>query len=149
MKKTSNDQKSQEENNDGSLVNQTIRQDVGSGVKLEDSKSSMSTSEALAKNTIKNHVIAAMTIGLVPVPLFDWGLLIGNQVKMVHGLSKLYGVPFEENRVRSIIISLFAGSLPVFGTIGLSMGAKLIPGIGTLLGSGIVSTTGGATTYAV
>jgi len=105
--------------------------------------------QATANNTIKNHVMVAMTLGLVPLPVFDVALLIGNQVKMVHGLSELYETPFEENRVKSIVISLIGGSTPVLGVIGLSTGAKLIPGIGSLVGSGGVAITGGALTYAV
>lgn len=104
---------------------------------------------ASADNTIKNHVMVAMTLGLVPLPVFDVALLIGNQVKMVHGLSELYETPFEENRVKSIVISLISGSVPVLGVIGLSTGAKIIPGIGSLVGSGGVAITGGALTYAV
>ncbi len=104
---------------------------------------------ASADNTIKNHVIVAMTLGLVPLPLFDVALLIGNQVKMVHGLSEHYETPFEKNRAKSIVISLISGSVPVIGVIGLSSGAKIIPGIGSLVGSGSVAITGGALTYAV
>jgi uncharacterized protein (DUF697 family) len=125
-------------------------------IKGENADNNLSTDELLAlklklsaDNLIKNHVVAAMAIGFVPVPIFDVGLLVASQVKMVHGLCKLYQVPFSEGRVKSIILSLIGGSVPVFGTIGLSSGVKLVPGIGSLFGSGLVSTTGGATTYAV
>lgn len=106
------------------------------------------TRRTQADNQIKNHILAATTLGLVPVPLFDLALLIGNQVTMVRGLARLYGVPFDQVRTRAIILSLLAGSAPVLGVVGLSHGAKLMPGIGTLLGSGTVAVTGGALTYA-
>lgn len=102
-----------------------------------------------ADNQIKNHVFAATMLGLVPLPLFDLALLIGNQVAMVHGLSRLYGVPFDKLRTRAVITSLLAGSAPVLSVVGLSSGAKLVPGIGTLFGSGSVALGGGALTYAV
>jgi uncharacterized protein (DUF697 family) len=102
-----------------------------------------------AENLIKTHVLAATTLGLVPVPLFDLALLIGNQVALVHGLSQRYGVPFDKVRTRAIILSLLSGSAPVLGVIGLSSGAKIMPGIGTLVGSGTVAVSGGALTYAV
>jgi uncharacterized protein (DUF697 family) len=102
-----------------------------------------------ANNLVKNHVMVALTFGLVPVPLFDAALLIGNQVKMLHGLAKIYDVPFAEDRVKSTVIALLSGSLPVAGVIALSSGAKLIPGIGSLVGSGSLAITGGALTYAV
>lgn len=105
--------------------------------------------QASADGTVKTHVALAVTAGLVPLPAIDVALLVGNQVKMVHGLSKIYEIPFEENRVKSIVTSLITGSAPVLGVIGLSTGAKLIPGIGSLVGSGGVSVVGGALTYAV
>jgi uncharacterized protein (DUF697 family) len=104
---------------------------------------------AWVESTIKNHVIVAMSLGLVPIPMFDLALLIGNQVAMVNALSTLYEVPFKENVVKSIIISLVTGIAPVIGIMGLSVGIKLLPGIGSLFGSGSVAVTGGAVTYAV
>jgi uncharacterized protein (DUF697 family) len=98
---------------------------------------------------IKNHIIVAMSFALVPVPLFDLALLAGNQVAMVNSLSELYGVPFEQNRARSIVIALVSSALPVLGVAALSSGIKLIPGIGSLFGSGTIAITGGALTYAV
>ncbi len=107
------------------------------------------TRRAEADNTVKNHVMIALSLGLVPLPLFDLALLTGNQIKMVHSLSALYEQPFAKDRVKAIVISLVSGSAPVLGVIGLSAGAKIIPGIGSLVGSGGVAVTGGALTYAV
>ncbi len=102
-----------------------------------------------ADNIVKNHVMVALSFGLVPVPLFDLALLTGNQVSMASALSELYGLPFEKQKVHSIVIALVSSALPVLGVIGLSSGAKLIPGIGSLFGSGVVAVTGGAVTYGV
>lgn len=102
-----------------------------------------------ADNIVKNHVMVAMSFGLVPVPLFDLALLTGNQVAMASTLSGLYGVPFEKQKVQSIVIALVSSALPVLGVMGLSSGAKLIPGIGSLFGSGAVAITGGAVTYGI
>jgi len=107
------------------------------------------TRRVQADSIIKNHVIVAMSFGLVPVPLFDLALLAGNQVAMIKSLSDRYGVPFEQRKVQSIVISLVGGALPVLGVVGLSSGAKLVPGIGSLFGSGLVAVTGGAVTYGV
>jgi uncharacterized protein (DUF697 family) len=107
------------------------------------------TTRAQADNLIKNHVIVAMSFALVPMPLFDLALLAGNQVAMVNALSELYGVPFEQNKARSIVIALVSSALPVLGVAALSSGIKLIPGIGSLFGSGTIAITGGALTYAV
>lgn len=120
-----------------------------SAVEREIDATEAATRRRQADNQIKNHVLAATTLGLVPLPLFDLALLIGNQLAMVHGLSRLYGVPFDKLRTRAIVTSLLAGSTPVLSVMGLSSGAKLMPGIGSLLGSGTVAVSGGALTYAV
>jgi uncharacterized protein (DUF697 family) len=101
-----------------------------------------------SEQTIKNHVMVALSLGLVPVPVFDFALLVGNQIKMVHGLGKIYEQSFPENRAKAIVISLVGGSLPVLGVLGLSA-LKVMPGIGSLGGSGSVAITGGILTYAV
>ena len=107
------------------------------------------STRAQADSIIKNHMIVAMSFALVPMPLFDLALLAGNQVSMVNGLSELYGVPFEQNKARSIVIALVSSALPVLGIAALSSGVKLIPGIGSLFGSGTIAIAGGALTYAV
>jgi uncharacterized protein (DUF697 family) len=48
-----------------------------------------------------------------------------------------------------MIVSLASGTLPVVGVLGLNSGLKLMPGIGSLIGSGSVSITGSLLTYAV
>lgn len=103
---------------------------------------------AQADVVIKNHMLIAMAGGLIPLPAVDLAVLVANQVKMVHNLADVYGIPFQENRVKSAVISLVGGSVPVLGVIALS-GAKIMPGIGSLVGSGGVALSGGATTYAV
>lgn len=119
------------------------------GVEQEIDATEAATLRRQADVRIKNHVLVATTLGLVPLPLFDLALLVGNQVAMVHGLSGLYGVPFDKHRTRAIVTSLLAGSAPVLTVVALSSGAKLMPGIGSLLGSGSVAVGGGALTYAV
>lgn len=104
--------------------------------------------DSKAENIVKSHAMVAMAGGLVPFPLVDVAVLVSNQVKMIHSLSKLYDVPFKEVRVRSTVIALLGGAAPVAGVMGMSA-LKIIPGIGTLIGSGGVSVTGGALTYAV
>lgn len=104
---------------------------------------------ANAGNVVKNHVLVAQTFGLVPVMLFDITLLIGNQIAMIHNLSNLYNVPFSEHRAKPIVLSILAGSAPVLGVVGLSSGAKIIPGVGTLIGNGSIAVLGGALTFAL
>ncbi|MEB4591309.1 DUF697 domain-containing protein [Candidatus Thiothrix sp. Deng01] len=102
-----------------------------------------------ANNIVKNHIIASMALGLVPVPLFDIAALVTAQINMLRSLSEHYDLPFDDTDSRSLVTSLIGGSLPVLGVVGLSSFAKLIPGVGTLLGSASLSVSAGAVTYAV
>lgn len=102
-----------------------------------------------ANSTVKNHIIASMTLGLVPVPLFDLAALTATQMNMMNSLARYYGIDAEDNDTKSLLMSLAGGSLPVLSVLGLSSFAKLIPGIGTLAGSASVSVIAGAMTYAV
>ncbi len=105
--------------------------------------------EITADSVVKNHIIASLASGLIPVPLLDISALTAIQMNMMRSLSALYDVPFEDSNSKSLIISLLGGSLPVLGVVGLSSIAKLMPGIGSLVGSASLSITAGAVTYAV
>ena len=104
---------------------------------------------AKANNIVKNHIIASITLGLIPAPLVDLSALTMTQTNMLRSLSEHYQLPFNDMDSKSLITSLVGGSLPVIGVLGLSSFAKLIPGIGTLVGSASLSITAGAVTYAV
>ncbi len=98
---------------------------------------------------IRSHVIASMGLGLIPVPVFDLVAIIGVQLKLVHSLSRLYGVKYTENTAKTLILSLIAGVIPV--TLGASLASfvKMIPGLGSFSGAAGVSILSGALTYAV
>jgi uncharacterized protein (DUF697 family) len=58
---------------------------------------------------IYRHV-AWVTLGTgFPVPLLDVAVVLGFQLRMVKQLCEHYGVPFREQRVRSIVIGLLSG----------------------------------------
>lgn len=102
-----------------------------------------------SNNIVKNYVMVSMTAGMVPIPVFDLVALVATQVKMVHGLAKHYDVPFKKELARSLITSLLSGALGTGAVMGLASIAKMLPGIGTIMGSVSVPLVGGALTYAV
>jgi uncharacterized protein (DUF697 family) len=101
-----------------------------------------------ANNIVKNHVIAATSMGLIPIALFDIAALSTNQHTMLRNLCRHFEVEFDSHRAKLLITSLMGGSLPVLAVMGLSSVSKFIPGIGTLGGSAGVALSGGAVTYA-
>lgn len=105
--------------------------------------------QSTANNIVKNHIIASLALGLVPIPLFDLAALTATQMSMLRGLSELYEIPFDDGNHKSLLASLIGGSLPVLGVVGLSSVAKFIPGVGSLFGSASLSISAGAMTYAV
>lgn len=101
-----------------------------------------------ANSVIKTHIIASLTLGLVPVPLFDVAALTATQMNMLRSLSELYDIPFDDADIKPMLMALVGGSLPVISLMGLSSAIKMIPGIGTLIGSASLAVTAGALTYA-
>jgi uncharacterized protein (DUF697 family) len=82
--------------------------------------------------------------GAIPVPLVNATAIAALLVRMVRSLSKLYGVPFERNRTRSVVIALMGGALPTgFSAIATSTLTYFVPGL-NVLGLAISSVTSGA-----
>lgn len=96
---------------------------------------------------IRKYTYYTTAAGLVPIPIADLVLISGLQVKMIHDMSKEYGIPFKKSTVKSIIGALLGYIVPQSMTrTVLGSALKTIPGIGTILG--VVSMpifTGGAT----
>jgi len=102
-----------------------------------------------SNDVIKNHVIAAMAVGLVPLPAVDLAGTLAVQVRMVNQLCEIYDVKLRENAIKATILSLAGGIVPVTLAGGLVSGLKIIPGLGTLAGAAGSSLLGGAMTYAI
>ena len=82
--------------------------------------------------------------GAIPVPLANAAAITAILVRMVKSLSELYGVPFERNRTRSVVIALMGGALPTgIATIATSTITLFVPGV-NLLGLAVSSVTSGA-----
>jgi len=102
----------------------------------------------LANDSVKNHVIAATSVSLMPVPLFDLAAIMGIQIDLMHSLCKVYDVPFKEKIVRSLLSSLVTGAGAVVAMSALSSLAKAVPGLGSVAGAAGLSATSAAVTYA-
>lgn len=105
--------------------------------------------EMTANSIVKNHIIASIGLGLVPVPLMDVSALTAVQISLLRSLSSHYGVRVGERDLKPVLYSLVAGAMPVMTIAGLSSVAKLLPGIGTLAGSASLGILAGAITYAI
>jgi uncharacterized protein (DUF697 family) len=88
----------------------------------------------------------AATAGAVPVPVLDLVLLSGIQSHMVYDLARLYGQPLTGQRFLEIASTLGTGMLLRQAARSL---VKLIPGVGTVVGSVAVGALAGASTFAL
>jgi uncharacterized protein (DUF697 family) len=88
--------------------------------------------------------------GLIPIPIADMAAVGGVQLVMLRRLSEIYGVPFSENRGKSIIASLAGAVLPAStattSAMTVSSLVKVLPGLGWAVGAlGMPVLSAGAT----
>jgi uncharacterized protein (DUF697 family) len=102
-----------------------------------------------ASAIIKNHMMAAMGFGVIPIPIVDLIGLTGTQLNMLRKLSALYGHDFSEELAKKSIASLLGAGLTLPVAMGLSSLVKIIPVIGQTAGIISLATTGTASTYAI
>ena len=117
-------------------------------VEIKLASTSQQNNHVVAQSTVKMHMIAGMTLGLLPAPLFDIAALSGTQHNLLRSLSFHYGVDFDEKLGKTLVTSLVSGSLPVLAVVGLSSFVKIIPGIGTVGGGIGMTVISGAVIYA-
>lgn len=98
-----------------------------------------------AEKLIREHMVAAMSAGLIPVPFADWATSTVVQLNLVRKLAELYETPFFSGIAKGLIASL-VGATAVRGGASL---VKLIPGVGWMIGGLTASVLAAATTYAV
>lgn len=106
--------------------------------------------DAQANDSVRNHMLGAMGMALIPSPGLDLAAVVGVQLKMIHALAGIYGVEFKEHVGKSLIGTLIGG----YGMASIATGAvyslmKAIPGIGQLAGTMSLPVVFGAATYAL
>jgi uncharacterized protein (DUF697 family) len=104
---------------------------------------------SLAQRVIERHGAYAAVGGLAPVPIANRASVAAIIVRMVKQLSELYGIPFERDRTRSLVVGILAGAVPTgFGTAAASTLGYLVPGA-ALVGLGVSALMAGALTRSV
>jgi uncharacterized protein (DUF697 family) len=88
----------------------------------------------------------AATAGAFPIPFVDLVLISGIQTRMVYELAKVYGQPLARERLAELASALGLGMLSRQATRAL---IKVIPGLGTVLGSVAGGALAGASTFAL
>jgi uncharacterized protein (DUF697 family) len=104
---------------------------------------------ARAMAVIRRHIKWAAGAGVLPIPGVDLAAIAAVQLHLLADLADVYAVPFKGEAARSMIAMLTAAVVEqgVAGSVGSL--AKLVPGIGTVLGLAVMPGTGAAATYAL
>lgn len=103
-----------------------------------------------SRAVIKKHVLIAMGVGAVPIPLVDVAAVTGVQLSMISKLAKLHGVQFSDDLGKSLLAALVGGvGSKALVTSFLGSAIKAIPVIGSAIGVVTFPAFAGATTYAV
>ena len=102
-----------------------------------------------ANNIVKKYARGAVGVGIVPLPLLDFALLSGIQLKMLHQLAQLYKVEFSENLAQPAIAALLGGAIPVSFSLNLASFVKSVSVYGLAAGMAGTALFGSASTYAV
>ncbi|MCP4346392.1 MAG: DUF697 domain-containing protein [Desulfobacterales bacterium] len=100
--------------------------------------------------SVRNHMLVAMGVGVVPIPMVDVVGITGVQINMLRKLSKIYEIPFSEHKVKNIITPLIVGgggATPIAWTLASLV--KAVPVIGSTIGAISMPVTAGAITYAM
>lgn len=123
---------------------------------VEDVKVSETQTESVSVSTevealslVKSYVGWASGVALLPVPMADLVAISLTQLRMVQKLSELYKIPFNQNLAKNIIGSLVGSVTPLIAAAPLASLLKMIPVVGTAIGSVTLPIVTGASTYAL
>lgn len=109
--------------------------------------------DELASQLVDRLSLWSGAAGLVPIPIVDVAAVGGVQLLMLRRLSEIYGVPFSENRGKSIIASLAGSILPASTatTSAMAVGSlvKALPGIGWAVGALTMPVFSAGATYVI
>ncbi len=104
---------------------------------------------ALAKRIVNRHRNYAAVGGLLPLPVVSIASLTAINMRMVQALSKLYGVPFQRDRTRSLIVGIVGGAVPAgLGSATSSTLMWIVPG-GLIAGMGVSAVSAAALTRGI
>jgi uncharacterized protein (DUF697 family) len=104
---------------------------------------------AQARSIVERHKTFAAIGGLFPLPIVNVAGVTAVMLRMVKQLSDLYGVPFERDRTRSLIVGLVGGAVPTgLGTATASTLAFVLPAH-ALVGLGVSAISAGALTRGI
>ena len=108
-----------------------------------------STRDERAAELVDRLSLWSGAAGLIPVPLVDVAAVWGVQLHMLRRLSEIYGVPFSENRGKSILTSLAGAMIPATAATTMTSLMKGVPIVGTAIGALTMPAVGAGATWII
>src|SRR6516162_7481147 len=105
--------------------------------------------KSVARTIVERHATYSAVGGIIPLPIVNIASVTAVIVRMVKMLSDLYGVPFERDRARAIVVGLVGGTMPTgFAAVTTSTFFYVVPS-GALMGLVVSSITAIACTRSI
>ena len=105
--------------------------------------------EAEALSIVYSYTGWTAGAGLIPLPFVDVVAVTGVQLKMLHSLSNLYGIPFQRSAAKAVIAALIGGGGSALVAPAASSLLKVIPGVGSVAGMLAMPAIATAATFAL
>jgi len=102
-----------------------------------------------AMKLVERYSLWSGAAGLIPLPFVDLAAVGGVQIQMLRRISRIYSVPFSENRGKALIVSLAGSMIPASSGIGAASLTKSVPVVGTVIGSVVMPALSAGATYAI
>ena len=83
------------------------------------------------------------------MPFLDLAAVGGVQIQMLRRISRIYGVPFSENRGKALIVGLAGAMIPASSGIGAASLMKSVPIVGTAISAVAMPALSAGATYAI
>jgi uncharacterized protein (DUF697 family) len=109
--------------------------------------------DELAEQLVSRYAAWSAAAGVIPVPIVDVAAIGGLQLQMLRKLSEIYGVPFADNRGKSILASLVGSIVPASAASTAAMGVasalKFIPVLGMTVAAVTMPAMSAGSTYVI
>lgn len=102
-----------------------------------------------ARRIVERHANLSAVGGVIPLPVVNIAGVTAILVHMVRRLCRLYGVPYEGNRARAVVIALMGGTMPTgLATAAATTLVWFVPGT-NMIGLAVSSVTASATARSI
>jgi uncharacterized protein (DUF697 family) len=104
---------------------------------------------AQAQAIVERHATYSAAGGLIPLPIVNIASVTAIILRMVKMLSNLYGIPFEHDRARALVVGLVGGATPTGLATATASTLYFVMPASALIGLAVSSVTAVACTRSI